>query len=555
VSARSEFKQRHDNFKTAGESMSLHQKLPTHFLKIRVATAIFAASIGFGAMTVQAEASTLKAVPHSGLRILDPIITTAHIVRNHGYMIYDTLVAYDADFNVQPQMAEFTISDDKLTYTFTLRDGLKWHDGGDVTSEDVIASLERWGSRDSAGKILFSKTESMTAPDDKTVVIQLKEPFNFLLDVLAKPSSVVPFIMPKRIAETPADTAITEYIGSGPFRFVVDEYQPGAKAVYEKFEDYVPRDEPPSGLAGGKVVKVDRVEWTTMPDSMTALNAIQSGEIDYIESPQIDLLPIVENNPDLTVRQMMMGAQTMGRMNFLYPPFDNKLIRQAAMKALNQKDVLDSLIGNPDYFQTCGAIFGCDTPLGSENGAETLISGGDIEGAKALLEEANYDGTPVVILQPTDVTTLRAQPVVAADALRKAGFNVDMQAMDWQTVVTRRASQSAPSEGGWNMFFTNWIIPEIMTPLTNPMLTGDGTNGFFGWPTDPKLEELRNEYVQSETLEEQRAVAVKLQEHVLDEVNYIPLGEYSVPFVWSNKIDGVLEGPVPMFWNIEKSES
>ncbi|MCX8995811.1 ABC transporter substrate-binding protein [Rhizobiaceae bacterium BDR2-2] len=524
-------------------------------LKSRLAAAVLALSACVSGFATDASATTLLAVPHSGLRILDPIITTAHIVRNHGYMVWDTLLALDSEFNPQPQMADYTVSDDKLTYTFTLRDGLKWHDGTPVTAEDCIASLQRWGTRDTSGQVLFDKTESLTAADEKTIVLKLKEPFNYVLDVLAKPSSVVPFMMPKRVAETPADTAVTEIIGSGPFRFVQEEYQPGVKAVYEKFEDYVPRSEPASWLSGGKVVKVDRVEWITMPDAQTALNAIQSGEIDYVESPPVDLLPLIESNDELTVKILnTLGSQTMGRMNFLFPPFDNKQIRQAALKALNQKDVLDALIGNPDYYTVCGSVFGCGTPLESEAGADSLIGSGDIEGAKALLEEAGYDGTPVVLMQPTDVVTIKAQPVVAAAALRAAGFNVDMQAMDWQTLVTRRASQKPPAEGGWNLFFTNWIVPEIMTPLNNPMLNGRGTQGFFGWPTDPALEELRAKYIAAGSLEEQQAAAAELQAHALDEVNYIPLGQYKNPSVWRNELSGLLESPVPVFWNIEKKE-
>lgn len=523
-------------------------------LKSHIAAALLALSACVTGFAENASATTLVAVPHSGLRILDPIITTAHIVRNHGYMVWDTLLSYDSDFKPQPQMADFTVSDDKLTYTFKLRDGLKWHDGAPVTAEDCIVSLQRWGKRDTSGQVLFDKTESLTAADDKTIVLKLKEPFTYVLDVLAKPSSVVPFMMPKRIAQTPADTAITEIIGSGPFKFVKEEYQPGVKSVYEKFTDYVPRAEAPSGLAGGKVVKVDRVEWISMPDAQTAVNAIQSGEIDYLETPSVDLLPLVEGNDELTVEVMNLGSQTMGRMNFLYPPFDNKKIRQAAMKAINQKDVLDALIGNPDYYTVCGSVFGCGTPLESELGAETLTKSGDIEGAKALLKEAGYDGTPVVLMQPTDVVTLKAQPVVAAAALRAAGFNVDMQAMDWQTLVTRRASQKSPAEGGWNLFFTNWIVPEIMTPLNNPMLNGRGTKGFFGWPTDPKMEELRAKYIAAKTLDEQKAAAAELQAHAMDEVSYIPLGQYKIPSVWRNELSGLLQAPVPVFWNIEKKD-
>src|ERR1700704_1398542 len=238
-----------------------------------------------------ADAKTITAVMHSDLRILDPIITTAYIQRDYGYMVYDTLLAMDSDFKIQPQMADWKVSDDKLTYTFTLRDGLKWHDGAPVTAEDCVASLQRWGKRDGMGQKLMSFTASIEATDAKTITLKLKEPYGLVLESIGKPSSVVPFMMPKRLAETPTDKPIPEQIGSGPFKFVPAEFQPGVKAVFEKNKDYVPRKEPPSWTSGGKVVKVDRVEWITMPDAQTAVNALQSGDIDFMEHPPIDLLP------------------------------------------------------------------------------------------------------------------------------------------------------------------------------------------------------------------------------------------------------------------------
>ena len=404
-----------------------------------------------------AAGKTITAVMHSGLRVLDPIITTAHISRNHAYMIYDVLVAVDENFTPRPQMADWTVSDDGLVYTFTLRDGLKFHDGAPVTSADAIASLTRWGKRDSGGQLIFDITESLEAKDDKTFVWTLKSPFPALLDTVGKQSALPPFIMPERVASGSADEAVKEHIGSGPFVFVEEEYQPGVSVTYRKFEDYVPRDEPASWMAGGKVVNVDEVKWVTMPDAQTAINAIMSGEIDYIEQVQIDLLPILASSEDVTVETRDdLGYQTMGRLNFKHPPFDNKKIRQAAQMALSQADVLGTLIGNPDYYTVCGAIFGCGTPLADESGAETLTSGGDIEGAKKLLEEAGYDGTPVVLMQPTDVVSLTAQPVVAAQALRNAGFNVDMQPMDWQTLVTRRARPSPRKAAGTSSSPTGW---------------------------------------------------------------------------------------------------
>jgi peptide/nickel transport system substrate-binding protein len=517
-----------------------------------LAGVLMASTSIIGASAAWAE-TTITAVMHSGLRVLDPVITTAHITRNHAYMIYDVLVAVDENFTPQPQMADWTVSDDGLVYTFTLRDGLMFHDGAPVTMADAEASIKRWAARDAGGQIIMDRTASLTATDEKTLVWTLTEPFAPLLDTLGKQSALPPFIMPARVAATPSDTAITEHVGSGPFKFVEAEFQPGVSVTYIKNEDYVPRSEPANNMAGGKVVNVDKVVWATMPDASTAINALLAGEIDYIESVQVDLLPLLEGDPAVVFeKREPLGYQTIGRMNFKHPPFDNVKVRQAAMKALDQEAVLAALIGNPEYYSTCGAIFGCGTPLADPTGADSLTSGGDIEGAKALLAEAGYDGTPIVLMAPTDVVTLAAQPVVAAQALRNAGFNVDMQPMDWQTLVTRRASQNAPADGGWNMFFTNWLVPEISSPLVSPMLNGRGDGAWFGWPTDPRIEELKEAFIDAATPEAQLAVAKDIQAHNMEEVLYIPLGQYVSPQARRTNITDMIPAPVPVFWNVKK---
>jgi peptide/nickel transport system substrate-binding protein len=522
-----------------------------------MAVALAAVALAFASPASAAAKKTITAVMHSDLRVIDPGITTAYITRDHGYMVYDTLLATDSSFKVQPQMADWKVSDDKLTYTFTLRDGLKWHDGAPVTAEDCVASLKRWGKNDGMGQKLMDFTASIEAPDAKTIVLKLKEPYGLVLESLAKPSSLVPFMMPKRLAETPAGQQIKEQIGSGPFKFVQAEFQPGVKAVYEKNPDYVPRKEPASWTSGGKVVKVDRVEWITMPDAQTAVNALQSGDIDFIENPPFELLPALEKDKDLKVETLnKLGFQTLGRMNFLYPPFDNVKVRRAALLAMNQKDVLDALVGNSKYYKVCGAIFVCGTPLETEVGAETLVKGNGMAEAKKALAESGYDGTPVVIMAPGDVVTLKAQPVVAAQLLRDAGFKVDLQATDWQTVVTRRASQKPPKEGGWNMFFTNWAGADVANPIANVSVGGRGKNGgWFGWAENADVEKLRDAYSRAGTLEEQKKIATDLQKLAYDQVIYVPLGQYLAPSAWRKSLSGVLDGPAtPVFWNIDKSE-
>lgn len=503
-----------------------------------------------------AAGKTISAVMHADLRAPGSP-STAYIYRDFGYMVYDTLLSEDSSFKIHPQMAEYKISDDKLTYTFTLRDGLKWHDGTPVTAEDCVASLQRWGKADSMGQKLMDFTASIEATDAKTITLKLKEPYSLVLESIGKPSSLVPFMMPKRLAETPPGTPIPEMIGSGPFKFVQAEFQPGVKAVFVKNTDYVPRKEAPSWTSGGKVVKVDRVEWITMPDAQTAVNALQAGDIDFMEIPSFDILPVLKANKEIKVDVLdKIGFQTVGRMNFLFPPFDNVKVRRAAFLAMNQKNVLDALIGNPDYYKLCGAAFVCGTPLATEVGAEVVVKGDGMAEAKKALAESGYDGTPVVIMAPGDVVTLKAQPIVAAQLMKEAGFKIDLQATDWNTIVSRRTSQKPIKEGGWNMFFTNWNGADLSNPIVNFAIGGKGTKGgWFGWAENAKIESLKNDFVRAATPEDQKKIATEIQKEAWDQVIYLPLGQFTQPSAWRTSLSGVLDGPAtPIFWNIDKSE-
>lgn len=243
-------------------------------------------------------------------------------------------------------------------------------------------------------------------------------------------------------------------------------------------------------------------------------------------------------------------------MNFLYPPFDNVKVRRAAFLALNQKDVLDALVGNPEYYQVCGAVFGCGTPLASDAGSESLVKGNGMAEAKKLLAESGYDGTPVVIMAPGDALIFKPQPIVAAQLLREAGFKVDLQATDWQTVVSRRASRKPPKEGGWNMLFTNFIIADVVNPVVNILVNAKGKNGaWFGWPEDARMEAMRDAFVRSSSREEQKEIAAEIQSEVYNQVIYVPLGQWRGVGAWRKSLSGVLDGPAtPVFWNIDKSD-
>ena len=517
---------------------------------IAAAAAIPLALTSFGITSDAFAEKVLRVIPHADLKNLDPIWTTAYISRNHGYLIYDTLFAMDESFKPQPQMVEsWTTSDDKLTWTFKLRDGLKWHDGADVTAEDCIVSLQRWGKRDGMGQQLFGVVDSLSASDPKTIVMKLKSPYGLVLESIGKISSNVPFMMPKRVAETDPFKQIEEHIGSGPFMFKKDEWVPGSKVVYVKNPDYKPRSEPPSAAAGGKVAKVDRVEWTYFPDQTTAMNALMNNEVDYFEAPTNDLMPILEANSDVVVEiNDPLGNIGFARFNHLLPPFDKAEVRRAALMAMKQEDYMAGAVGDQKFWKTCYSVFPCGTPLDNAMGSEVMKTA-DVEKAKAALAASGYDGTPVVIMQPTDVPVLSAFSLIAAEKLRKIGMKVDLQAMDWSTLTSRRAKRNPVSEGGWNMFHTWWIGADVIDPMAIAF-SGNPDKGWFGWAKDEELEKQRTAYAKATTLEEKQEIGKKVQERLWAIGASGHLGQFFVPVAYRKNVKGLIKSPVQFFWNM-----
>ncbi len=501
-----------------------------------------------------ASAQTLKVVMHSDVKALDPIWSGAYITRNHGYMIYDVLFAVDENLQVRPQMVEsWETSADGLTWTFRLRDGLEWHDGQPVTAEDCVASIKRWSARDSMGQKLALSLQEYKVVDAKTFQIVLKQKFGPLLEALGKPSVVVPFMMPKRVAELDPMKQLEDTTGSGPFILKKEEWKPGEKLVYLKNSKYKPRAEPASGLTGGKVVNLERVEWIWIPDPETQLNALMNGEIDLIESVSYDHLPILEKNKDVRVVAYRTSNQYVFRMNWLTPPFNNQKVRQAAAYALNQEEFLQANIGDKRFYRVCKAMFTCDTPLASTAGMEGLIEG-NIAKARELLKEAGYDGTVVMVPQPTDLGVIKQLAPVAKSQLEKAGFKVEVQPMDWQSMVTRLTTKRGPpSEGGWSAFGTSWVQLDILDPLMTPYLAATCDKARSGWPCDEGLEKLRDKFVAASTDAEKKAVAEEVQRYAMQIVTHVPLGEWrGAAAVRSNVGMPASPPPIMVFWGVTK---
>jgi len=521
--------------------------------RLSAAVVVVASAVGFSTASAQSQ-KTLRFIAQADLRILDPIATTAYITRNHGYMIYDTLFAMDAKFQIQPQMVEkYSVSADKLTYTFTLRDGLKFHDGAPVRSADVIASVDRWAKRDALGQKLAESTEAWRATNDKTFTLKLKKPFAFVLDALGKPSSNVPFIMPERVAKTDAFTNITDVTGSGPFKMVKEEWVPGNKVVYVKNTDYIPRKEAPSWASGGKVVKVDRVEWLYIPDSATAAAALNAGEADWWEQLPPDLIPVLERNKSVKVDNIdPLGSMGMIRFNFLHPPFNNIKMRQAILFALNQQDYVLGIAGNPKNGKVCYSYFTCDTPLSSEVGAEALKGPRNIEKAKQLIKESGYKGEKIVIISATDQPIVQSQSLLTTEMLRKLGLNVELQAGDWGTLITRRTSKEPVEKGGWSIFHTWLVGPDLLNPAVNFAVRGSGDKAWFGWPTDPKLEELREAYFSAADAAASKKAAQAVQRRAFEFLPYVPTAQFILPTAYRTNLSGVIVAPMAFLWNVEK---
>ena len=501
-----------------------------------------------------------RMVPHGDLNVLDPIWTTQNMAAYHGAMMYDTLYGIDANFVPQPQMVGKTdISADRKTYTMELRPGLKWHDGTAVTARDCVASLRRWQTKDGAGQHLFERVADTPVVDEKTFRIVLKEPYGLLLDALAKTSTPLCVMMKAEIAATDPNTQITKHIGSGPFKFIEAEYRPGSRVVYERNPDYVPRSEPASGIAGGKRVMLDRVIWDIIPDAQTAASALMAGEVDFFEVPPIDILPALSATPGVKVEVFnKLGNIGQIRLNHLHPPFNNLSARKAAQLAISQEDIQRAAVGDPKYYRTCGSNFTCGSAMGVEDGADALMLGAPMAQrqarARELLKESGYDGRPIVLLHATNIHVMNQTMLVVAQNLRQIGMNVQLASTDWGAVVTRRSNQSPPDQGGWNVFYTYSGGNSAASPISLFAHAAVGRKGWFGWPENPQIETMRNEWAAASTLDARKAVASRMNRTMIDYVHDVKTGQWVAPVAYrGDRLRNMVQVPeVVPWWNVER---
>ena len=500
---------------------------------------------------------TLRVAMQQDLNSYDPVLSTSLTTSYHSNAIYDTLFGLDANFNAQPQMlSKWGLSDDKKTYTFELRDGLKFSDGSAVTSADCVASIRRWGGRDASGKDLFARVADTPVKDAKTFQLVLKEPYGLTIDMMSKATTSCLFIMRKKEADTDPNQAITEYIGSGPFTFNKDLTRNGATYVYDRNPNYNPRSEAASGVSGGKIAKVDRVVWQNIQDPQTALAALQNGEIDFYEAPPVDLIDTLESDKNIIIDVLnKSGWVGMLRPNHLHPPFNNVKARQALKYIINPMDMMKAFVGNPKFYGACAAYFGCGLPMENDENTAWYKDGQNIAKAAQLFKEAGYDGRPIIMMQPTDLRPIGDTTPLIAQWLRQAGVNVQVEVSDWSVAAVRRGKKDLPEKGGWNLFSTFTSGYQLGA---NPFFywghSAVGDKAGFGWPEDAEHEKYRAAWSAASTLQERQAIARQMQAHAWDWIPYVTYGRWLQPVAYRRNVKGWLSMPeIIPFWNVEKA--
>ncbi len=500
-----------------------------------------------------ASTNVLRFVPQTDVAVLDPVWTTTYQTRDHGFMVFDTLFGMDASYRVSPQMAAGAVAEeDGKRWRITLREGLRFHDGSPVLARDCVASIKRWGARDAFGQALLAATDELAAADDRTIQFRLKTPFPLLPDALGKAPPSMCAIMPERLASTDPFKQVTEMVGSGPFRFKADERVPGSLVVYEKFDGYVPRaDGAVEWTAGPKVVHLDRVEWHIIPDSSTAFAALSRGEVDWWWVPDADLVPSLQARAGVVVRHNdPTGLVSTLRMNHLQSPFDNPALRRVVLAAVVQGDFMQAVSNDPANWHDGVGIFCPGTPLASDAGMQVLTAPRNMAKLRAAVVASGYRGERTVVLGAGDIPGSKALSDVGQDLLKQLGLNVDYQVSDWGTLVQRRAKMDPVEAGGWSVFHTNWSGLDQFSPAGHVFLRANGKSAAPGWPSSPELESLRAQWFTAPDLAAQQAITAKMQLQAFQDVPYVPLGQ-QLPFTaFSKRVQGVLAGSVPVFWNV-----
>ncbi len=511
-----------------------------------------AATAPLAAPAIAQPVKPLRFVPQANLTSLDPIWTTATVTQNHGYYVFDTLYSLDSQNVPRPQMAEgHEVLDDGKRVRITLRQGLKFHDGSPVRAQDCITSLKRFCVRDTFGQLVAAVVQDWKAVDDRTMELRLARPFPLLFAAIGKTENPA-FIMPERLASTDPMKAVTEMVGSGPYRFIAAEYNSGSRAAYEKFDGYVPRTEAPDMATGAKIANFQRIDWQIIPDPATAAAALVNGEVDWWERPLSDLQPMLAKAAGVK-REVLdkAGRLSLARLNCLQPPFNDVKLRQAVLAAVVQEDYMRASQGDDtSMWKLSRSIWPAGTPYFQDH--KDLMPG-DLKRAQAMLKEAGYANQKVAIINPSDFPDIGPLGQVTADTLKRIGMNVDLQEMDWGSVIQRRGSREPVEKGGWSIFHTTGGTGTYGSPAISPLCRGQGEAGWFGWWKNDEAEALTQQWLTAPDEAGQKKAAFALGRLALEQVATVPLGVFTLRTAYRADLTGLLPGVAPYPWNARRS--
>jgi peptide/nickel transport system substrate-binding protein len=301
-------------------------------------------------------------------------------------------------------------------------------------------------------------------------------------------------------------------------------------------------------------VMLDRVEWRIIPDTATATNAMIAGEVDWLELPSPDIIPMLKRASGVTTGLLdIYGTVAILRPNSLTAPTNNVGVRKAMMAAVDPREAMIAAMGEDESgWRAPMGFFLPGVAAANDAGMEFRRKRWTTDEVKAMLDKSGYGGERIALLHPTDQVIYNAFITVAADAFRKIGLNIDEQMVDWGTVVQRRTSKETTDKGGWSIFPAGAPGPEYVDPMLANTLRSNGAQAWFGWPNDPKLEAAYEAWIDAPNATERHKQEVAFQTAAFDYVPTIPLGQYLPQAAWRSNLTGLLKGSAPVFWGVEK---
>ncbi len=483
--------------------------------------------------------ATIGEPPH-----LDEHQSTAELIAVLGYCAYEGLFTYDADYQPIPELvAEHTVSEDGLTHTMALRQGVMFHNGEPLTAADAIASVERWGRISGVGKRLMEKTAELAQVDDSTIEFRLNEPYGTILIALAHNTQACT-IHPKSILDAAGDEPMTDpaqYVGTGPYRLA--EWRRDAAMRFERFDDYqsAPGDVP-NGYGGRKYAYADAIEFIPVPDEAARVAGLQAGDYQLGLDIGNDQYEVLNGAPGIIAEILTPTNWDVFFLNWSSPLMSNLAMRQAVQAAFDHLPMLQSGRGGDEFVRLDPGLMMQQTPWYSTAGEE-FYNVNDPDLARAKLEEAGYDGTPLRFMTTQEYSYMYGEAIVAQQQLEAVGITVDLQVTDWATVLERRAQ---PEE--WDMFGTG----HGFVPDPSQISYVGQMNQYPGWWSSESSLELAAELLAESDFDTRKGVFDQIQEAHYTEIPAIKIGDSSNVSFRSDTVggwDGQFERGVK-FWNL-----